>query len=154
MNDLLVSALHGTAAYPIAQAQVLVVAHARRVIGVVADERLQIFPQLRRRRAQGLESGDDWLHVTGAEVVGKAVHPTVGPLGSFTVAEAGKSPGMLDGMPEVEDFAAAFKQGGAFPDPLRAIAHDHHHGVSSQPAPFPESCPEVAAGSWRCVYSY
>jgi len=51
---------------------------------------------------------------------------------------------MLQGMPEVEDFATPLQKGGASPDPFGAVADHHHHRLGSQPTPLPQLRPEVA----------
>ena len=66
VNYLLVGALHRPAADPVTQPQVLVVVHAGGVVGVVADERVQFFPQFRGGGPEGLEPRDHRLHVSGA----------------------------------------------------------------------------------------
>src|SRR5450631_718456 len=48
MHDLLVRTLHGATSNPIAQPQILVIAHAPGVLTVVADERLQALPHPQR----------------------------------------------------------------------------------------------------------
>src|SRR2546426_7773025 len=44
--------------------------------------------------------------------------PTVGLLRLFPVKQPGQVPGMFQGVPKVQDFAAAHKHRGPLPDPL------------------------------------
>jgi hypothetical protein len=90
-----VSALHGSTADPITKPQILVIAHAAGILTVVADERLQAVPQLRRFGPQALQPSDDVLDFAGAEIVGDLVNPTVGLCRTLSVAETRKPPGML-----------------------------------------------------------
>ncbi len=54
MHDLFMRALHSAAADPVAQSQILVVAHACGILAVVADEGLEFLPQLGALRPQTL----------------------------------------------------------------------------------------------------
>ena len=65
MDNLLMGTLHGTAADPLAQSQILVIAPAPGILTVVTDERLQALAQLRRFRPQPLQPGDYILHLSG-----------------------------------------------------------------------------------------
>ena len=61
--------------------------------------------------------------------------PAVGLLRSLPIIQPGKAPGMLQGVPIVEDFTAPHKHLAPVPDPLGSIPHNHYHGVSRvQPA--------------------
>src|ERR1039458_10027912 len=61
--------------------------------------------------------------------------PAVGLLRSLPIIQPGKAPGMLQGVPIVEDFTAPHKHLAPVPDPLGSIPHNHYHGgaVSNQP---------------------
>ena len=56
--------------------------------------------------------------MAGAQILSEAVDPTLRSPGAFAIAEASKFPSVLQGMPEVEDFATPLKEAGAFPDPI------------------------------------
>ena len=64
--------------------------------------------------------------------------PAVGLCGIFSVTQAGKGPGMFQGMPEIEDFATVHKHRGSVPDPFGAVAHDHDHSARVHPTQFPQ----------------
>ena len=81
-------------------------AYARRFT-VVADERLQALAQLRRFRPHPFQSGDDFLHLSGPQILGDLVHPTVGLRRAFPVAELSKFPGVFQSVQEIEDFTRA-----------------------------------------------
>src|SRR5712692_1678807 len=68
MNDLLMRTLNRTAAYPITQPQVLVVAHPRRVFTIVTDENVQALPCFWRAGSHPFESTDHALFFTRAQV--------------------------------------------------------------------------------------
>src|SRR2546425_247309 len=118
MQHLLMRALHGATADAVAQPQIFIVAHAPGMLAVVVDEALQLFAQLRRLRPHALESCDDLLHFAGAQVLSNLMDPTVGLLRLFPVKQPGQVPGMFQGVPKVQDFAAAHKHRGPLPDPL------------------------------------
>ena len=139
MHHLLMRALHGPAADPIAQSQVLIIVHAGGIVTVVANQALQLFAQLRCLRPHALQSCDDILDLAGAQVFRHLMDPAVGLLRSFPVSHPGEVPGILQGVPEIQDFAAAYKHLGPVPNPLGAVTHDHHHGIGRvQPAQFAE----------------
>src|ERR1035437_6113656 len=80
MHHLLMRALHGATADPIAQTQIFVVVHAPGMLAVVGDETLQLFAQLRRLGPHALEVRDALLHLAGAQVFGDPMDPTTGQL--------------------------------------------------------------------------
>src|SRR6516165_12155137 len=106
--------LYRPTADPVAQTQIFIVVHAPAVLTVIGDEALQLFPQLRRLGPQALQTCDDLLHLAGTQVLGDLMDPAAGPLRFLPVEQAGHAPGMLQGVPKVEDFAAAHKQGARF----------------------------------------
>src|ERR1035441_5296553 len=76
MHHLLMRALHGATADPIAQTQIFVVVHAPGMLAVVGDGTLQLFAQLRRLGPHALEARDDLLHLAGAQVFGDPMDAT------------------------------------------------------------------------------
>src|SRR5712692_1426433 len=138
MDYLLMGALHGSAADPITKPQILVVAHAAGILTVIADERLQAIAPLRRFGPQALQSSNHVLHLASTEIFGDLVNPSVGLHRTLSVTETRKPPGMLQGMPEVQDLAAAHKHAGPIPDPFGAIPEDHYDRVRANPTEFPE----------------
>src|SRR2546426_1096058 len=133
MQHLLMRALHGATADAVAQPQIFIVAHAPGMLAVVVDEALQLFAQLRRLRPHALKSCDDLLHFAGAQVLSNLMDPTVGLLRLFPVKQPGQVPGMFQGVPKVQDFAAAHKHRGPLPDPLGSVADDHYYRVGTDP---------------------
>ncbi len=138
MHDLFMCTFNGSTADPISQPQILVVVHATGVLAVIMDQRIQTRAQLRRLRSKTFQPCDDLLDLSSFEIAGDLVDPLIGLLRSFAVAQTGEVPGVLQGVPEIEDFATVDKPCGPVPDPLRPIAHDHHHGVGAEPAQFPQ----------------
>src|SRR6202165_3146047 len=138
MHDLFMRTFNGPTADPISQTQILVVVHAIGVLAVIMDQRIQTLTQLGRLRSKTFQPRDDLLDLSGFEIAGDLVDPLIGLLRSFAVAQAGEVPGVLQGVPEIEDFATVDKPWGPVPDPLRPVANDHYHGVGAQPAQFPQ----------------
>jgi DNA invertase Pin-like site-specific DNA recombinase len=139
MHHLFMRALHGAAADPVAQPQIFIVVHAPGMLAVVGDEALHLFAQLRRLGPHALQARDDFLHLAGAQVCGDPVDPTAGLLRFLPVQQPGHTPGMLQGVPKIQDFAAPHKHLAPVPDPLGSVTDNHHHGVRRvQPAQFAE----------------
>src|SRR5271167_265791 len=138
MDDLLMGAFHGAAADPIAQSQIFVITHAPSVLAVVVDEPLQTLAQFRCFRLQTLQSGDDLLHLSGPQILGDLMHPTVGLCRTFPIAEMSESPSVFQSVPEIEDFTTARKHAGAIPDPFRTIADNDYHRVGANPTQLPQ----------------
>src|ERR1700722_6534638 len=111
-------AFHSAAANAISQPQILGIAHACGILAVVADQRLQTLPRLRGLRPQTLQSFDDLMYLTSPKPLGNVMHPAVGLCGTSPIAEAGKFPGMFQGMPEIQDFTTAHEHTGS-------ISHSH-----------------------------
>jgi hypothetical protein len=65
------------------------------------------------------------------KLLGDVMRPAVGLCRAYPIAEAGKLPGMFQSMPEIQDFTPAHEHTGSIPDPLGAVADNHHHGVGS-----------------------
>src|SRR5580700_2741267 len=122
-------AFHSAAANAISQPQILVIAHACGILAVVADQRLQTLPRLWRLGPQTLQFFDDLIHLTSPKLLGDVMHPAVGLCGTCPIAEAGKLPGMFQSMPEIQDFTTAHEHARSIPDPLGAVAYNHHYGV-------------------------
>ena len=101
--------------------QVLVIVHAGGIAAVVANQALQLFAQFRGSRPHTLQLCDDLLDLAGPQIFGHLMNPAVGLLRSFPVIRSGKVPGMLQGMPKIQNFAAVDKHRGAVPNPLGSI---------------------------------
>jgi len=61
--------------------------------------------------------------------------PTAGPMRLLPYSKPGHFPSMLQGMPKVEDLAAAHKHRGPVPDPLGSIADDDDPPCPGRPSP-------------------
>jgi hypothetical protein len=93
------------------------------MLAVVGDEALQLFPQLRRLRPHALKACNDLLHLARAQVFGDPMDPTASHLRFFPVEQPGYAPGMFQGVPKIEDFAAVHKHRSPIPDPLGSVPH-------------------------------
>ena len=76
-----------------------------------------------------LQALDHVIYTARSQVGSDARRPPIGPLRALPVTKPSELPGLLHGMPEVENFASSFKHRGSPPDPLGAIAHDDDDGV-------------------------
>ena len=61
------------------------------------------------------------------------MNPAVGLLRSLPIIQSSKAPGMLQGVPKIQDFAAPYKHLGPIPDPLGSITYNDYHGVLADP---------------------
>src|SRR5450631_4422185 len=117
-------ALHRSASDPVSQPNVLVIMHARGVLAVVTDQRIQTRAQLGRLRMHAFQPRDDFIDLACLEIDSNLADPLVGLPRSFTVTQAGEAPGMLHRMPEIENFTTADITLGPVPDPFGAVAND------------------------------
>ncbi len=99
VHDLLVRALDGTAADAIALAQVLVIAHAGGIVGVVLYESVESFLHVLVRCLQAAQLCRDLCHFAGAQVGRKPLDEVVGSGGALTEVQACELPGFLDSEP-------------------------------------------------------
>src|ERR1035437_4758429 len=74
MYHLLMRALHGAAADPVAQTQIFVVVHAPDMLAVVGDEALQLFAQLRRLGPHAFEARDDLYRLPDQKLLQYLMH--------------------------------------------------------------------------------
>ena len=100
---------YSTTADPIAQPQVLVIAHATGVFTVIMDQRIQARAQLRRLGTKAFQAGDDLLHLAGFEIDADLPDPLIGLRRAFAETQAGEVSGVFHGVPEIEDLATANK---------------------------------------------
>jgi hypothetical protein len=83
---------------------------------------LQTLAQFFGFRSQAFQGCDYVLHLAGPQVFGNLMHPAVGLCGIFSVTQAGKGPGVFQGMPKIEDFATMHERRSSVPEPLGAVA--------------------------------
>src|SRR6516162_1185023 len=101
MDDLLVRALDGAAADAVAAAQVLVVAHPRRVVGVVTDQAFELVLRLVRGRLDRAQARDDVVDLARSQLPGEVRNPA-GPLRrGVAEVDPGELPRVLHRVPEV-----------------------------------------------------
>src|SRR5258705_13579958 len=127
------SALNRSAAYSIAQTQILVITHPRRVLTIVPNEGAQALSCFRRAGSHAFQSTDHALNFTRAQIFCNCVHPPFGLSRGVWVGQPSKLPSVLHCVPEVENFTSSREHRCAFPDPLGAITDDDHNGMGAQP---------------------
>jgi hypothetical protein len=110
--------------------------------GVVGNEGLQGRAAVGGDRPQHVEAGDDGLHVAGFEVLGHPPRPVLPAPRPLAKLQPRIGPRVFHRVPEVEDLAAADKQRGAVPDPVRPIAHHDDHRLGPEPARLPQLRPQ------------
>src|SRR5437016_5478000 len=105
MHHLLVSTFHRPTADPVTQTEILVILHAGSIFEVVADQLLETFLGLGVSGVQGLEPPNNRLYLAGSQVFGDLMNPALGPLRSLSIPETSELPGVLQGVPKVQNFA-------------------------------------------------
>src|ERR1039457_1615022 len=103
MHHLLMRALDRSAADPVSQTQVLVIAHPGCVFAVVTDQRIQALSQLWRLGTQAFQPHNDLLDLAGFEIDADLAAPLIGLVRSIAVAQAGRSPTNIPWNPSNQD---------------------------------------------------
>ncbi len=74
--------------------------------------------------------------MASSQIFGNLMHPAVRLRRTIAVAQACEHPGVLHGMPEVEDLAAVDEPRRAVPDPFGPVSHNHYRRIGPQPVQF------------------
>lgn len=142
MNNLLVGTLDGAAANAIPKAHVFVVLHSAFVGLVVADERRESLFGLRGTAFEAMQAVENLKHVAFTKVGHDSAYERIGSLRALTEMKTSEFPGLLDGMPKIENLTTLRKHCRTVPNPFGAVADDDDYGVCPEPAKLMQFAPE------------